>query len=246
MMYTRFVVVSCLIVLLAGCGLFRGKDEYAYRNAKSEKPLQIPQGLHAPPETSQYEIPPGANDGPDADPEGLEQPPQIVKSVDLSEAQLAQEAAKNKAGTEQGAAGTAKTSATKAGEPIEGVTSRLTRNADGDSVLLVDADFDRVWPLLEPALKELGFTIDDSSRGAQVITVSKVLPTVRFEEQAPHPADEEPEVKEEYQIHLETADDKTRVTVHNKFGTLESSGLSEHLLLQISEIIKNPKAKKAG
>ncbi|MGD8570665.1 MAG: outer membrane protein assembly factor BamC, partial [Gammaproteobacteria bacterium] len=162
------------------------------------------------------------------------------------EAQLAPQAATEKSGAEQAAAGSAKTQTTETGKPIEGVTSRLTRNADGDSLLLVDAGFDKVWPLLEPALKELGFTIDDSSRGAQVITVSKVLPTVRFDEQAPHPADEEPEVKEEYQIHLETADDKTRVTVHNKFGTLESSGLSEHLLLQISEIIKNPKAKKAG
>ena len=91
----------------------------------------------------------------------------------------------------------------------------------------------------------MGFTIDDSSRGGQFYTISKELVTVNIEEQV-HPGDEKPPLKEEYQIHLKQMDEKTRITVHNKFGELEGSGLSDHLLLQIMEILKNPVKKTGG
>ena len=226
----RCVVVLCLVGSISACGLFGGKDEQAYKNAPSEKPLEIPEGLNKPEGIQRLDIP-SAGTETSADPEELEKPPKIVKSVDLAELEAEDTS-------------TAKESKTAQAEtPPKGVSSVLTHNEDGASLLLVDAGFERVWPLVGPALEELGFTIDDSSKGAQIYTISKKLPVVKFEDKPTHPGDEEPDVKEEYQIHLNSDEDKTRIAVHNKFGTLESSGLSEHLLLQLKEIIANPKAK---
>jgi uncharacterized lipoprotein len=236
MSVSRFLLIGCLAVTVTGCGLFKGKDELAYKNAPSGQPLVIPEGLNDPPRMNPFNIPADADQQASVDPRELEEPPAIDKSVDLSELDS----------SERESAPEAQPQTAKVDQPIEGVTSKLTRNSDGESLLLVDAEFEQVWPLVGPALSELGFSIDDSSRGAQIYTVTKLLPQVRFEDEPPHPGDEEEDVKEEYQIHLETMDDKTSITVHNKFGTLESSGLSDHLLLQLKEIIAKPKTGKAG
>jgi uncharacterized lipoprotein len=110
-------------------------------------------------------------------------------------------------------------------------------------MLLVDGNFDMVWPVVGPALQELGFTIDDSSRGNQMYMISKELITVNIDDKPVHPGDEKPPVILEYQIHMKEVDKKTQITVHNKDGVLEGSGLTDHLLLQIREILANPGQK---
>jgi len=45
----------------------------------------------------------------------------------------------------------------------------------------------------------------------------------------------------EYQIHVKSQGEKTEITVHNKLGQIEGSGLADHLLLQIKELMENPK-----
>ena len=70
--------------------------------------------------------------------------------------------------------------------------------------------------------------------------ISRDLPTLKYSDEPVHPGDEEPEVREEYQIHLKPEEGKTQITVHNKFGQVEGSGLADHLLLQIKELMENP------
>ncbi|HEY5603181.1 MAG TPA: outer membrane protein assembly factor BamC [Gammaproteobacteria bacterium] len=217
-------------VFLAACGLFNNKNEYAYLNATTSRQLQMPDGLSIPRGNQPMLIPDVQVDTLDLT-NDLVEPPQIVRSVDLAE--LDADPSRQKAET--------KTNPAETTEPVRvALASTPTRTPEGRSMLLVDGDFDTVWPLVGPALTELGFTIDDSSRGSQIYTVSKELITVEIDTKPVHPGDEEPPVKEEYQIHLQQRDAKIEITVHNKYGVLEGSGLSDHLLLQIREILANP------
>ncbi|WP_455207681.1 outer membrane protein assembly factor BamC [Kaarinaea lacus] len=235
MLSIRFIVVLSLSVCLVACGMLKNEKEYAYLNAKSSRQLQMPEGLIAPHGSQPLLVPEVHVDTIDLTNDLLE-PPQIVKSVDLAE--LDDES------TKKGAE-----SKTKSGKEKETESSQVallsihTRTEEGDSMLLVDGDFNTVWPMVAPALKELGFTIDDSSRGSQIYTISKELITVNIDTEPVHPGDEKPAIKEEYQIHLKEMDEKTQITVHNKYGELEGSGLSDHLLLQIKELLAKPGQK---
>lgn len=223
MLSIRVVIILLLTVVLAACGIFSNSKEFAYFNAKTSSPLQMPEGLSVPQGNQPVFLPQVQVDTIDLT-NDLVEPPQIVRSVDLTELDAEQK--------------------TQAAEPQQpdptrvALLSKQTRTPEGDSVLLVDAEFDTVWPLVAPALKELGFTIDDSSRGAQVYTISKELATVTID--PVHPGDEKPAVKQEYQIHMKQVGEKTQIAVHNKYGELEASGISDHLLLQIGEILANP------
>jgi uncharacterized lipoprotein len=223
MLSIRVVVILLLTVVLAACGIFSNSKEFAYFNAKMSSPLQMPEGLSVPQGNQPVFLPQVQVDTIDLT-NDLVEPPQIVRSVDLTELDAEQK--------------------TQEAEPQQpeptrvALLSKQTRTPEGDSVLLVDAEFETVWPLVAPALKELGFTIDDSSRGAQVYTISKELATVNID--PVHPGDEKPAVKQEYQIHMKQVGEKTQIAVHNKYGELEASGISDHLLLQIGEILANP------
>lgn len=230
MLLIRSSIVLCCALSMAACGMLSNEKEFAYLNTRMTQPLQMPEGLQAP-QGSQPVLVPQINVDTIDLTNDLMEPPQIVKSVDLAEL----DDDKPKKAAPDKAPSTSQT------EPARvALLSNPSRTPDGKSILLVDGTFDAVWPLVEPALKELGFTIDDSSRGAQVYTISKELITVRVDDDPVHPGDEKPPIKEEYQIHLKQVDEKTQITVHNKFGELEGSGLSEHLLLQIKEILANP------
>lgn len=227
MLFIRFVLMLLITAVLVACGAFNNK-EYAYLNAKMTKPLQMPNGLTAPQGNQVVLVPNVHVDTVDLT-NDLVEPPQIVKSVDLAEL----DTEKQKPAAESQSQQSQKT------EPAQvALLSTQISTPEGDSVLQVDGKFDVVWPAVAPALKELGFTIDDSSRGAQIYTISKEVVSVNIE--PVHPADEKPPIKQEYQIHLKQVDDKTQITVHNKYGELEASGLTNHLLLQLQEILANP------
>lgn len=229
MLYIRLVFVLLLALMPAACGMFSTSKEFAHLNAKMTQPLQMPEGLSAPQSNQAVLVPQVHVDTIDLT-NDLEEPPQIVKSVDLAELDSEEKTTESAPQSQQAPPQTEPTQVALASAP--------TRTPEGDSVLMVDADFDTVWPRVEPALKELGFTIDDSSRGAQVYTISKELVDINID--PVHPGDEKPPVKQEYQIHLKQVNDKTQIAVHNKYGELEASGISEHLLLQIGEILGNP------
>ena len=223
-------VVAAIVVLVSlttACGMTE-EQKHAYRNAESIKPIEMPPGLNMTrskeslviPEQKETEL---------ASVDELEKPPRIIANVSLD--QLDDEPS-----------GANESEKSKQTQPkIKAVSVTATRNDKGDSILLVNDVFDKVWPLVKPALLEMGFTIDDSSRGTEMYVISKELPTLNVLDQPVQPGDEEPEVKEEFQIHVKPKGDQTQITVHNKLGQLEGSGLADHLLLQIKEIMENPK-----
>jgi uncharacterized lipoprotein len=246
MYFTRLFFFLAVTSVAGGCGMFSDKDEYAYRNAKSIKTIEMPPGLVMANASDQLSIPEQSTTTSSSEKE-LEIPPAIITSVDLKELDdnRASKPVADKNKAEKGAKNSLDTA-----EVITNKTTPpkiiVTKNGDGDSMLLAEGNFDFVWPLVKPALVELGFNIDDNSRGNQLYSISKNLPTFDAFDKTPHPGDEKPEVKEEYQIHVKPADGKTQITVHNKLGQLDGSGLADHLLLQIKEIIEKPKKAPAS
>lgn len=233
-------VAVLVVALVSGCGATT-EEKHAYRNAATIKPIEMPPGLKMPGGQQPMEIP-EQTETKLASVDELEKPPRIIESVDLKI--LDDNNDKNKSAAQNQSA-PVNASSQDPGELTAEVnvappTMQLSKNDNGDSLLIVDGDFDKVWPLVKPALIELGFTIDDSSKGSEIYEISKELPTLNAFDKPVHPGDEKPEVKEEFQIHVKPADEKTQITVHNKLGQLEGSGLAEHLLLQIKQIMEKP------
>ena len=235
----RLLSIAALVVVVSGCGLFPEKDKHAYRNAKSIKPIEMPPGMEMSNRNVSLLIPEQTSDKPGSVDE-LELPPQIDKGVSLDvlddKKSTDSDGQKEATGSDE----------QKAAQKIVALVITATKDTNGDSFLLVDNDFDTTWPLVKPALIELGFKIDDASRGNELYAISKELPTLRLSDEPIHPGDVEPEVKEEYQIHVKPSGEQTKITVHNKLGQLEGSGLADHLLLQIKEIMENPKKPSSG
>ena len=253
-----FVIV--LPFIMNGCSSVEEVDD-SYRGAKSVKSLQLPDGLTPASGLNTIAVPEIETDK-DYTSESLlalEQPPQIVSSVDLQaalgegadkKAQAQQDAQavgapdsgdanSNKAAQEQTVDGKAALSvADGSKQQKQTLNAQTTATPDGTKILLVKADFEKTWPVVGSALVELGFDIEDSSKGNGVYSIVKVLPVVEFEKKNPHPGDETEDIKEEFQIHLKEVDKNTELTVHNKYGKLEGSGLADHLLLQIESVIK--------
>ena len=227
-----------LLAALNGCSLFSGNDPYAYRHAKTGKPLVIPDGLVKPPDNPENDVPQSTQKT-IGKIEELEQPPEIINEVDLSELQMSNLAKKST---------DSKTTNKQQSSPAQALSIKMLKDSEGDSMLNVKQKFDIVWPLVKPALEELGFNIDDASRGRELYAISRVLPNLNadIDGKPVHPADKKPDVKEEYQIHVKEMGENTFLTVHNKFGQPDGSGLAEHLLLQIKELLENPKPTNNG
>lgn len=224
-------LIALILLLLAGANVacsISEEQKHAYRNAESIKPISMPSGLELAQSRESLAIPEQTKTKL-ASVDELEIPPRIVDSVSLDI--LDDE--------------TAKAEKTASEKPVQAslkpVSVSVTRDDKGDSMLLVDGKFDQVWPLVKPALIELGFKIDDSSRGSEMYVISKELKEVRPFDEPIHPGDQEEPVKEEYQIHVKPSGEQTRITVHNKLGQLEGSGLADHLLLQMKQVMENPK-----
>jgi len=238
MYIARSIIVVVAVGLTASCGMFGGEDKHAYRNAESIKPIEMPPGLVMRNSKESLQIPEQTS-GKLVSVEELEQPPVIVKSVDLKVLDDASDTTSAVTATGNESPDSSKTKSSS-------LKISATKDENGDSLLLVDEVFDTVWPLVKPALIELGFTIDDASRGTEIYAISKVLPTLDVSGKPVHPGDVKEEVKEEYQIHVKPSGEKTNITVHNKLGQLEGSGLADHFLLQIKEIMENPKKASAS
>lgn len=222
-----FPAILVLSSLTTACSMTE-EQKHAYRNAESIKPIEMPPGMKMTQSKESLAIP-EQKETKLASVDELEKPPRIVEDINLDE--LDDEPSETKKSDK------AKSEKTE----IKAVSVTATRNAKGDSILLVNDVFDKVWPLVKPALLEMGFKIDDSSRGTEMYVISRKLPTLNLSDKPVHPGDEEPEVKEEFQIHVKPKGEQTQITVHNKLGQLEGSGLADHLLLQIKEIMENPK-----
>jgi len=236
-----------LTISIAGCGATL-EEKQAYRNAKTMKRIEIPPGLTMPRGEESLEIPEQTATE-IATVDELEKPPRIISSVDLkllddNSAKATDTKKSAQENKEKLSSDNQSNDDVASLPPLAGpLKIQLSKNDNDDKLLEVDAEFDQVWPRVKPALIELGFNIDDASRGNEVYAISKELPTLNVFDKPVHPGDEKPEVKEEYQIHVNPSDGQTHITVHNKLGQLEGSGLAEHLLLQIKQLMENPESK---
>jgi len=243
---TRMTVLVFLLATVFALGLISGcgatlEEKQAYRNSKTLKPIEMPPGLAMPRNEESLEIP-EQTETKIATVDELEQPPQIIESADLKilDDNNAKASSSSNSSSEN-SANSENTKTASAPNLLAPLQIEVGKNENGDSLLLVDAEFDQVWLRVKPAVMELGFTIDDASKGNEVYVISRALPEVSAFDRPVHPGDEKPEVREEFQIHVKPSDGKIRITVHNKFGQLEGSGLAEHLLLQIKQLMENPK-----
>ena len=109
------------------------------------------------------------------------------------------------------------------------LVSKLTPEEGGGTVLVVEADFDKVWRRTGIALDALGFVIDDSDRASRSYHVSNTLPSGKTEEELKFGKPEAP-VKEQYQIQLDKDGDNTRVSIRDQRGDIDGSDEAVHLL----------------
>lgn len=123
-----------------------------------------------------------------------------------------------------------------AGEKVEEATpltpmkSRMDSDGDNGSVLLVEADLEKVWRRTAIALDALGFVIEDRDRASRDYRVYHELPTGKTEEELRHGKPESATVREEYRVHLEEKDSNTLVSVRNDAGQVDNSEVALHLL----------------
>jgi len=225
-------MAAAVLSVITACGTSEER-EYAYRNAESIKSVEMPPGLTMLHSKESLEIPEQTATKL-ASIEELEKPPSIIDAVDLKF--LDEEDAKPASADKNTSSETVATAKKPAALSI---TS--TKDDDGNSLLIVNHDFETVFPLVKPALLELGFKIDDASKGGELYAISKALPKLDVSGKPVHPGDAEPEVKEEFQIYVKPSGEETKISVRNKFGDIEGSGLADHLLLQIKEIMENPR-----
>ena len=110
------------------------------------------------------------------------------------------------------------------------VKSRLKSDGDNGTVLLVEAELEKVWRRTAIGLDALGFVIEDRDRVNRVYRVYNELSTGKTEEELKHGKPESATVREEYRIHLDQEDSNTLISVRNEAGQIDTSEVALHLL----------------
>ena len=110
------------------------------------------------------------------------------------------------------------------------VASKLGSDGDGGSVLIVEADFAKVWRRTGIALDALGFIIEDRDRNSRIYSVYNELSTGKTEEELKHGKPESATVRESYRIRLDQEGENTVLSVRTKAGQVDNSGVAVHVL----------------
>jgi len=110
------------------------------------------------------------------------------------------------------------------------VTSKLGSDGDGGSVLIVEADFAKVWRRTGIALDALGFVIEDRDRASRIYSVYNELSTGKSEEELEHGKPQDATVRESYRIQLDQKGDTTELSVRTKTGQVDNSDVAVHVL----------------
>ena len=236
--YFFTVLVIYLVFGVTGCSLFSSSKPEPYQLAENTSPLQIPNDLSVPSSQQKLALPDTSGTGL-ANVRELEFPPQIEVSEKGEED--ASKTPEESGHPEDDGFKVPKRSASVKVETVYFVTNMI-KNEDGISILKVDGAFLEVWPRVGDAVKELGFDIDDSNVGDQLYSISKLLPTVKFDDKEKLPGEkQDPDVREIYQIHVEEDQLQTDVTVRDKNGKPDASGVASHLLVQIQDLLSQRK-----
>ncbi|HEC19400.1 MAG TPA: outer membrane protein assembly factor BamC [Gammaproteobacteria bacterium] len=117
--------------------------------------------------------------------------------------------------------------------PLEPLAARIDVDDADHSVIVVDADFDRVWRRTSLALQDLGFTLEDSDRANRIFHIYNELPSGLSEEELKHGKKRSATVREDFWIHLREVGKTTHISVRDKEGVVDESQVARHLLTQL-------------
>ena len=110
------------------------------------------------------------------------------------------------------------------------VASKLGSDGDGGTVLIVEADFARVWRRTGIALDALGFVIEDRDRASRIYSVYNELSTGKSEKELEHGKPQSATVRESYRIQLDQKGETTQLSVRTKTGQVDNSDVAIHVL----------------
>ena len=114
--------------------------------------------------------------------------------------------------------------------PLAPVASKLGTDGDGGSVLIVEADFAKVWRRVGIALDALGFVVEDRDRNSRIYNVYNELSTGKTKEELEHGKPESATVRESYRIRLDQKGETTMLSVRTKNGEVDNSDVAVHVL----------------
>ena len=113
---------------------------------------------------------------------------------------------------------------------LEPVASKLGSGEDGGSVLIVEADFAKVWRRTAIALDALGFVIEDRDRARRIYNVYNELSTGKTEEELEHGKPQTATVRESYRIQLDQKGETTELSIRTQTGQVDNSDIAVHVL----------------
>jgi len=130
-----------------------------------------------------------------------------------------------------------------AAREVKGILSRMEKSG-GRLDLYVEQPFSRAWRSVGLALDRVGFVVEDQDRSNGNYYVRYRDPTAGSKQKgwlsklafwrSEEPADQD----KLYQVHLESAGDGTRVTVHDEKGALLTGDTAQRILVLIQEQLK--------
>lgn len=222
----RIAILSLLLSLLPACGLFENEHQWDYLKSESAPPLKVPGDLQQPQEDPSYSVPDtnvtGTTDIKEL--EKLEVPPPFDETrhaqLDISDESEKKE-----------------TDDTR-------LNVHTARNTEGYDLLVVEADFDKTWDKVGTVVVEMGFKIEDKSRGEGVYNIYQPINKVMTEEEKFLRPRFDKGLREAYQLYLEDRDNQTRITVRNTAGKVDDSALAKHLLVQLQARLSAAADKK--
>ena len=130
-----------------------------------------------------------------------------------------------------------------AARQVKGISSRMEKSGD-QLDLFVEQDFSRAWRSVGLALDRVGFVVEDRDRSKGNYYVRYKDPTAGsahkgwLSKLAFWRSDETVDQDRLYQVHLESSDGGTRVTVHDEGGALLTGKTAERILVLIQEQLK--------
>jgi len=240
----RSLVVFLIVFGLLACGTTEEESEpfdHPYLHSQTLPQLKIPSNLETPKNNELMPIP----DLPDQSSlpvRQLQRPPVIAAVEDSLEKDLAEP----KVDTEI-------EEVFKSVVSTQPLLSHIKGDEAGRQSLVVEAKMDEVWPRIGPVVQRLGFSVEGKGRGVQTYKIyrevarsdkrpnediQKLKEDIDVSEAIRSPLDTA--LREEYLIKVTPADDQTIVSVHNKRGDIDGSGLARHLLVQLQYNLEHP------
>jgi uncharacterized lipoprotein len=224
---TRHWVWGLLFVnvfMMSACGLFKREHDRDYLQSKSITTFNMPDGMQPPPQNHQFDIPSSSVplDQDVAKLDVLEKPP-TFDMTGLDDEGLLDTSQKD--------------------SDTEALSVREARNTDGYNLLVVEAKFDQAWDTVGNALKQMGFTIEDSDRGEGIYSIYQSINRVMDEEEKFLRPRNDKGLREQYQIYLEDRENLTRIMVRTSSGKVDDSALAKHLLVQLRYELEHPRSK---